>query len=120
MYCDFGENLSNCIRDQLVWGLHNRRIQRRLLAEPRLTLEKAIEISSALEAAERDAENINPNKSTHSSAEAAVNFMAKKRKQGSQRTQVKCFRCGKVNHKAHECRFKGFTCHGCGRKGHLV
>ena len=37
--------------DILVCGIENSRIQRRLLAEPNLTLDKAVEISLAMESA---------------------------------------------------------------------
>ena len=33
---------------------------------------------------------------------------------------IKCYRCGKPNHKAPECRYKGSICAKCKKKGHLA
>ena len=30
-----------------------------------------------------------------------------------------CFCCGKQDHKCAQCKFKEYTCHGCGQQGHL-
>ena len=54
MYCEFGTNLNDALRDRLVYGLHNELIQKRLLSEPDLSLAKASEIALAMEAAAKD------------------------------------------------------------------
>ena len=46
------------LHDRLVCGIENNHIQRQLLAEPGLTLEKAVEISIAMEAADRNAKDL--------------------------------------------------------------
>ena len=51
LYCEFGTNLDDSLRDRLVCGLHNELIQKRLLSEPSLSLAKATEIALAMEAA---------------------------------------------------------------------
>lgn len=51
LYCEFGTNLDDSLRDRLVCGLHNELIQKRLLSKPSLSLAKATEIALALEAA---------------------------------------------------------------------
>ena len=30
-----------------------------------------------------------------------------------------CYRCGKTNHNASQCRFKEAECHNCGKRGHI-
>ena len=30
-----------------------------------------------------------------------------------------CYRCGRTNHKANDCKFKEAACHNCGKRGHL-
>jgi len=57
-YCDFGDTLKDMLCDRLVCGIENNRIQRRLLAEPGLTLDKAIEISIAMEAVDHNARDL--------------------------------------------------------------
>ena len=39
-FCNFGISLEDMLRDRLVCGIHDIRIQRRLLAEPNLTFKK--------------------------------------------------------------------------------
>ena len=54
LYCEFGTNLNDSLRDRLVYGLHNELIQKRLLSESDLSLAKASEIALAMEAAAKD------------------------------------------------------------------
>ena len=46
------------LRDRLVCGINDQRLQRRLLAESDLTFKKAFDLVQALEAAERNAKDI--------------------------------------------------------------
>ena len=48
-YCNFGGSLEHMLRDRLVSGVNNEKIQRRLLLEGELTLKKAFEIAISLE-----------------------------------------------------------------------
>ena len=50
-HCDFKANLSEALRDRLVCGVKKENIQKRLLSESDLKVEKAIEIATAMEAA---------------------------------------------------------------------
>ena len=49
--CEFGVHLSMALRDQLVCGLHHQGLQQKILAERELTLEKALSLAQAHEAA---------------------------------------------------------------------
>ena len=53
-HCDYGEVLSNMLRDRLVCGTNNKAIQRRLLLKADLTFADAMDMALAAEAAERD------------------------------------------------------------------
>lgn len=57
-HCNYGDALKEMLRDRLVCGVADDRIQRRLLAEPGLTLEKALEVAQATETANRDVRNL--------------------------------------------------------------
>ena len=46
-HCKFGTTLEDVLRDRLVCGISDDRIQRRLLGEQELTFEKAVEIATA-------------------------------------------------------------------------
>ena len=52
--CEFGVSLDEMLRDRLVCGTNNERIQKRLLAESKLSLKKATDIALAMETAEKD------------------------------------------------------------------
>ena len=52
--CEFGEYLQTALRDQLVCGLNSEALQRKVLAEADLTLERALQISQAFEAARQE------------------------------------------------------------------
>ncbi|CAG2249536.1 unnamed protein product [Mytilus edulis] len=100
-HCNYGDTLNAMLRDRLVVGIKSDRIQRRLLAEPNLTFEKALEIATAMETAEKNAQDIQ--------AKTTLEIP----KQGD------CYRCG-GNHLAAECRFKDAKCHSCKKKGHIA
>ena len=57
-HCEFGITLDEMLRDRLVCGVRDIRIQRRLLAEPKLTLKRALDLPLAIEAADKDASEI--------------------------------------------------------------
>ena len=127
--CNFGGHLDEVLRDRLVCGIRSQGAQRRLLAEPDLTLDKALEIALAMEAAEKNIQQLN-------STELSVQQVStpKPHKGGSghsvgshwrptrrgQQGQQTCFRCGSPKHKADRCRHKDTVCHGCHKVGHLI
>ena len=53
--CEFGTFLNEALRDKYVVGMRTEKIQKRLLAEDKLTLTKAQQIAQGMEAAARDA-----------------------------------------------------------------
>ena len=127
-YCEFGGALNDMLRDRLVCGIENGRIQRRLLAEPNLTMDKAVEISIAMESADRNAKDlqktqlpavnaVRPPVKTHSKARS--NAPPQSIGNVSRTRVVECNRCGGP-HLATECQFRDTECHLCKKKGHLA
>ena len=51
--CEFGDQLTTSLRDRLVCGIADGRMQRRILSEPYkdLTLDKAVDLCMAMETA---------------------------------------------------------------------
>ena len=94
--CDFGETLSERLRDQLVVGIRSEAIQRRLLAETVLTYAKAIELATSMELADKDSKEL------IGSAKSAVNYVARQGDKlsagssGGNRKMVTsaCYHCG--------------------------
>eukprot|EP00731_Ephydatia_muelleri_P006880 Em0003g1128a len=52
--CDFGDTLTDALRDRLVCGMQNGTVQKRLLGKADLTFAKALEVSEVEEMATRD------------------------------------------------------------------
>ena len=57
-HCQFSSTLNDMIRDRQVCGISNSWIQRRLLQETKLTYESAYKIAQAMEAASKDAQDL--------------------------------------------------------------
>ena len=103
-HCEFGNALNQMLRDRLVCGVEEPRIQRRLLAEADLTFDKAYELALASEFADKSAKDLK------SATPLVVNRVQHKQE---------CYRCGD-KHNAADCRFKNVECHKCGKKGHIA
>ena len=52
-YCDFDRMLDDMIRDRLVCGISDAKVQERLLVESQLTLTKAAKMAQSMELAEQ-------------------------------------------------------------------
>ena len=111
--CDFGNSLEDMLHDRIVIGVNDSNIQRRLLAEPNLTLKRALEVAQAMETAERGSLDLQP---APAAAGVPVNAVEKQRR-GVNDDLVKCFRCG-GKHMAMACKFTDAECFNCGKKGH--
>ncbi|VDI44588.1 Hypothetical predicted protein [Mytilus galloprovincialis] len=117
-HCNYGDTLHAMLRDRLVIGTKSDHIQRRLLAEPNLTFEKAMEIATAMETAEKNAQDIQA--SGTNATFQKVNKVSKSytRNNSGNSKQGHCYRCG-GNHLAAECRFKDAKCHSCKKYNRL-
>ena len=123
-HCNYGETLNAMLRDRLVVGIKNDRIQRRLLAEPALTFDKALEIATAMETAEKNAQDIQASGNS-TTLRNTVNKVFKSSKSkpkfvSSGKSHSKdCYRCG-GDHAPFDCKFKNAKCHNCKKKGHIA
>ncbi|KAJ8039789.1 hypothetical protein HOLleu_13900 [Holothuria leucospilota] len=125
-YCNYGTTLNDMLRDRLVCGINNDRIQRNLLSKSSLTFETALEIAIGLETASKNADDLKQTfqqaTPTHHS-EQSVQFIPKgkgkvgksNRKSGQ---KTACYRCGGMNHAPQDCWFKDKACNECGKIGH--
>ena len=110
--CDFKARLNDMLRDRLVCGVNDDRIQLKLLAEKdTLTFENAMELALAMEAASKNAKDLCAGITC-----ATVNAV----KQGNQfkSPKGKCFSCG-ANHLRQSCKYRDAECHKCHKKGHI-
>ncbi|CAC5387448.1 unnamed protein product [Mytilus coruscus] len=104
-HCDYEATLDDMLRDRLVCGIKEDRIQRRLLAEPGLTFKKAMEVATAMEMAAKNAHDL----------------QVQEPKQVHKVTirNEECYRCG-GSHNATDCKWKDAKCYVCDKKGHLA
>ena len=92
--CDYGESLLEMLSDRLVCGVKDRRIQKKLLAEHELTFKKAFETAQAMEAAEKNAEEL----PSATSPEQKVYLVRRGEWKNTQEFK-ECKHCGRMNHR---------------------
>jgi len=92
-HCKFGNMLEDMLYDRIICGILDIHVQCRLLAEPKLTFAKVMELSQYVESAEKDSKTILPRREA-----ASVNL-----------THTMCYHCGK-EHSPDTCRFKESFC----------
>ena len=128
-HCNFSD-LNEMLRDRLVCGVNHDTIQTRLLAEKELTFQKALDLSQAVEAAEKNSKLLQNSKPAESqSDQGKLNYTKRGQKtssstgsgaaSGSGKGPIVCYRCGGP-HLAPECKFKEVFCKFCKKKGHLA
>ena len=125
-HCNFSD-LNEMLRDKLVCGVNHDTIQTRLLAEKELTFQKALDLSQAVEAAEKNSKLLQNSKPAESqSDQGKLNYTKRGQKtssstgpgaaSGSGKGPIVCYRCGGP-HLAPECKFKEVFCRFCKKKG---
>ncbi|XP_034260979.1 uncharacterized protein LOC117656925 [Pantherophis guttatus] len=106
-HCEY-RNPEEAMLERLVLGLRDRRLQRRLLPKPNLTLKMVLEEARANEDSTDEGDEIQ-----------RLRF---ERKTGNPETGERppfCARCGGDHPKAG-CRFQDAICQRCERKGHIA
>ena len=124
-YCEFGNTLQDMLRDRLVCGCKDQRLQCKLLAEPELTFDKAFKIAKAMEAAEKEAKDLQetPSTAVHQLGRATATKRNPRRTPNlappNPQKATECYRCG-GKHKATDCKFRDAECNFCKKKGHIA
>eukprot|EP00105_Crassostrea_gigas_P033303 XP_011456634.2 PREDICTED: uncharacterized protein K02A2.6 [Crassostrea gigas] len=122
IHCDFGDTLEKTLR--FVCGLKQEHIQKKLLAEPKLTLERAIQTAVAMETASRDALELQGKREMVHKLTVNKPRNSTYGKQKTHKTpfkpvmQGKCYRCG-GDHKAKTCKHLNTKCRYYDNPGHL-
>ncbi|KAL0892417.1 hypothetical protein ABMA27_015532 [Loxostege sticticalis] len=128
--CDFGTNLEDSLRDQLVCGVVSDVIRQRLFAEDNLNYASAVKLACSLEAAERNAAVVECTAAGVTGNAGLVHAVRAKRGLGSNgrarfgqannyTATRNCTVCGNNGHSSEECRYRKFICSKCKKRGHL-
>jgi len=110
------------LRDRLVCGIADTRIQQQLLAKKNLTYKSALEIAQSMETAAKNMQTLQG--AAAASSEPAVHKVSHSKKtnqptSGNAKSNTQCYRCGQSGHVAQRCRFRTAKCHHCGKTGHI-
>ncbi|XP_069139325.1 uncharacterized protein [Argopecten irradians] len=116
--CSFGEFLNDTLGDRLVCELKAEHIQKKLLREPDLTYQKALEVAIAIKTATKDAVELQ-----RQHVKAPVNKIRKEKQPVPKKIPVTkkferikgSYRCTGT-HRPQDCHFKDAICHKCGKK----
>ena len=124
-HCEYKDSLQDMLRDRLVCGVNHEWITNRLLAEKKLTFDKALELVQAIESAERDTKQLKAAQTT-STPQVHYSTTPKHKQKGSEQSKsakkessIVCYRCG-GSHLATACRFINTVCHACKKRGHIA
>ncbi|XP_029163050.1 uncharacterized protein K02A2.6-like [Nylanderia fulva] len=126
IHCKFGNYLNTALRNQLVFGLRNKKAQSRLLEKTDLDFDEAVRTAVTMELSDKSSAQMK-----ETSAEAAGVAYLKAGKKPPRKMQVINGRsrrsrdskirdrCGK-GHLANKCNIdRSVRCHSCGKLGHL-
>ena len=113
--CKFEASLDNMLRDKLVCGARNIKLQRRLLSEPDLTFRKAFELAQVSEVADQNVKDLQEGQGPRDDSLLVLSRQGRVRKWNNST----CYRCGGT-HRADTCRFKSMECFKCKRIGHAA
>jgi len=119
--CEFGQHFSTQMRDRLITGINNKAVEKRLIEEKDLTLEKAKNIIMQCEdMSKEDAEQHNVLKVVKRKWVENKNKLQYKDKGKLEKKPTgKCFSCG-GDHFRNKCKFRNATCHKCKKVGHIA
>jgi hypothetical protein len=142
--CDYGTLSNEMIRDQVLEKCYSTRLRRRLLREETLTLDVILRIARALEASDRQAQQIEGTKNSASDAEKSSAYVIQPRSNTNTSREFRserptaspqrqdspsddrlpkraCYCCDRDGHRAKDasCPANNKACNKCGKLGHF-
>ncbi|GBM67239.1 hypothetical protein AVEN_208946-1 [Araneus ventricosus] len=129
--CNFGATLTERLRDQLVCGIKDEALQRRLLTESTLTFNEEFSRAVAVESAAERAKHIHSQKfntgnstnlirqhSNNNKRTFQKSSSSQSKPENAQSADVLCYGCG-GHQDRFSCKFRDVICRFCKKKGHI-
>ena len=130
--CDFGQFLNDALRDIFCIGVSDIETQKQLRTGDAPSFADAVKKALARESLMKDMSAISltsPGECHHMGEQPGNRKPSYSREAGRKPPDVTqggrrrlppgCYRCGKTDHDARNCRFKTYICRQCGKTGHL-
>ena len=130
--CEFGDQIHDFIRDQVIDNCKSKRLRTKLLAERDLKLERVLDLAAAMEASERQAAQmseggersymiVEPRRGNRPKLHMQQKETRRPPVHSDNRSQQQnCTKCGRRGHAAESCRCTANAkCFKCGRIGHF-
>ena len=115
--CEFGSLKDDLIRDRLVCGIRDNGQRKKLLQEPKLTLEKCLDSCRAAEATKLQVQDM----SSQSKESSEVNALKSARPKSSSSMVDDCKFCGKSHERNREkCPAFDQICKKCKKENHVA
>ena len=124
--CEFGELRDSLIKDRVVCGICSDQVRERLLRDPELTLQKAIDTCRAAEVTKAQMKNLTEEEKTvhvvRQKQQSAAAFASDSQAQRTEKTgqqKIQCTSCGYKHFAQARCPAMGKTCLRCGGADHF-
>ena len=113
--------MDEALRTRFICSINNEAVLKALfkVKDDVLTFSSAVEIAVETEDAAKVAKERKPTQSVHKVNATKFSKKTASNSKDSGRSEIKCFRCGKTNQVAPDCRFKDAVCDFCKITGHL-
>ncbi|XP_062704249.1 uncharacterized protein K02A2.6-like [Aedes albopictus] len=125
--CEFGDFLTEALRDRFVFGIYDSRLRTHLLKQKNLTFDKAVDEALNWELAEKDnkvrenvfgAHVVRSGKQNRGRSKSRSKFGNSNGGQKNQYGRRKvCEKCGR-DHVSGKCPARNWKCFACGKQGH--
>jgi len=122
MRCDYEDFSNVMLRDQFVLGIFDDSVRKRLLAESKLTFDRAVELATIVEQVSSDVDAMKKRDSHNEGFHKIIYDNAKYSKRTTNNpSQVKVINCQRCNfkHPYEKCKAYNEYCFACNLKGHF-